>query len=698
MRLLINSALISVLSLLLSSTSSYAKNFSCHLEEEFISKENNSCLKFSLSINKKNKLGIKKNLNKNNNIYIQKNIYQKPINRKITSANIIKSQQTLFSKTKVANFLPAKTPLLAVATTSPSDWQRINRFQLFKMAEEAVSPFIPNNLKQYAPYLQPFLGSHIAFAFLPKSQGINATLNSNFIMLAEIQNKETLNLFINNLTSQKNPNQKIKQKLYKGINIIEIETNQGDYSSQDIPLKYNKDTILKSIAIKPSIPKLPIPKSPNIKPRIKTKAQKRNLAFALVSGYFVVGTSIKPIKQVIDTSTSKGSIVTLANSKRFQSTLKHPQAGPALFGMYQNPQEYIALIKDLLKDPKLLENPNIPKNPNIPTPPANLDEILKPEFFAAYKSINSFITVQPQGLRFQIATYLQTPSNSQIDTDNSSRERIISWIPGATYSTLTGRDINGQWQKLATLLSTQPKVAEGLESFRNYSRIFTGLDFDRDIIKWMNGEYAFFSYPTKGGFLKSLHPQADIGIGLNIQTSNPTLASATLTKLDKLIQNFSNNEVIVNKTNINGHPITSWESKGKPYQSLFAYSWVNENTLILTTGKGAIASLVPKPYLSLLSSYNFKTATNTLPHPNQGYFYVNTGSFLSWVYKFIPKEFNDPSFQIFKKAIGSVYSLSATTSKIPEGEQLDFLIVLAPVRKQPKFLEVKNPELKNHNK
>ncbi|MGD1874149.1 MAG: DUF3352 domain-containing protein [Mastigocoleus sp.] len=673
------SSTISVLfTLLLSYNPSYGAKFDCNLQEDV-----NSCSEDNLNINKRNK-----QINK-------KNIFQREANKKSIYSNLNKSQSTFFSKTKITYLLPERTPLLAVANTSPSDWQKIKKFQLFKMAEVAASPFIPSNFRQYAQYLQPFAGNHIAFAFLPKSSNLNADVESNFIMFAEVQKEETLRLFINQFISS-NSNQKIKKNQYKGIDIIEIETNEKDSSFPEKSIEYQKNIqsiALKNSAINPSIPKLPNPKSPNPKspnpkPNTKLKTQTRNVAFALISGHIVAGISVKPIEKIIDIS--QGNIPNLANSQSFQSTLKHSQAGSALFGMYQNPKEYIAILKDFLKDPLLTDNPSIPKNPNVQVPPVNLDEILKPELFEKYKSVNSFVTVRPKGLRFQIATYLKNPPSPQSNASNFSPGNIISLMPGTTYSTLTGSNINSYWQSFTKLLSTQPQTSEGLESFRNYSRTFTGLDFDRDIIEWMDGEYAFFSYPTKGGFLKSIHPKANIGIGLNIQTSNRVGASATLTRLDKLIQNFSNNQVTVNKTEVNGHPITSWESKEKPHQSLFAYSWVNENTLILTTGKGAIASLVPKPYLSLSSAYNFNNATNTLPYPNQGYFYINTGSFLSWVYNFLPKEFNDPNFQIFKQAIGSVYSISATTSNIPGGEQFDCLMVLAPVRTEAKFLGVKS--------
>ncbi|MEO1560265.1 MAG: DUF3352 domain-containing protein [Cyanobacteria bacterium J06632_19] len=136
---------------------------------------------------------------------------------------------------------------------------------------------------------------------------------------------------------------------------------------------------------------------------------------------------------------------------------------------------------------------------------------------------------------------------------------------------------------------------------------------------------------------------------------------------------------------IKNQAVTSWDAEGDSAKSLLAYSWVDDNTLILTTGYGAIADLVPQPYVALPSAYNFNTATISLPSPNSGYFYMNMGSLLSWIYGFVPQEYsNNLYFNMFKQAIGSVYSVSATTSSHVDREQADFLIVLAPVRKKIK--------------
>lgn len=90
--------------------------------------------------------------------------------------------------------------------------------------------------------------------------------------------------------------------------------------------------------------------------------------------------------------------------------------------------------------------------------------------------------------------------------------------------------------------------------------------------------------------------------------------------------------------------------------------------------------LLPQPQRQLPKDYNFATATTSFPRRNQGYFYINMGSSLSWIYSFLPPT-SDPSIQTFKKAIGTVYSFSSTSNITSKQEQYDGLVVLAPARK-----------------
>jgi hypothetical protein len=57
-----------------------------------------------------------------------------------------------------------------------------------------------------------------------------------------------------------------------------------------------------------------------------------------------------------------------------------------------------------------------------------------------------------------------------------------------------------------------------------------------------------------------------------------------------------------------------------------------------------------------------------------------------WVYGFLPSQYiNSKDSQVWKQAIGSIYSISGSCTTKPNEQQLDILFVLAPNRKTHSF-------------
>ncbi|MBE9211226.1 DUF3352 domain-containing protein [Plectonema cf. radiosum LEGE 06105] len=584
------------------------------------------------------------------------NLSNKTYAQKITPNSLKIQLQPTATNTQFANFLPNNTPLVAMVDTSSVTWKKAGNFQLFQTAWNGISFLIPPQLKNgYATDIEPWLGEQVAFAFLPKDGSSGVTMESNFVTLAPVKDEQGLQPFLSKLKA----NQNFTQRQYKGITILETKTNNSS-TQPSLPSTENNSI--------PPVPKSPINKA--IKPNVikNPNLRKQNsLVIGILPGHLAVGSSTKAIERLINTSQQKAA--TLAQNAQFQKTIRQPQTDKPLFAMYQEPVGYIALVKELIKDPSL------------GLPQFDLDSLISSEQLQQYQSIGSFLILQKEGVRFQVNTYPSSTFNQNNLNSNIQTQRILSRMPAATYTAVNGEKLNQRWQTIANILSSQKEFEANLKMFRGFISSNTGLDFDRDIINWMDGEFAFFMFPTKGGFFKTINPNLNMGIGLAVETSNRTAAETTLKKLGDLIISVSKGEVKITETNIKNQPITSWDIDGDSAKSLLAYSWVDNNTLIVTTGYGAIADLVPEPYVALPSTYNFKSATDSLPNPNAGYFYMNMGSLLSWIYGFVPPQYsNNQYFNMFKQAIGSVYSVSATSSFNVEREQLDLLIVLAPVR------------------
>ncbi|OCQ96902.1 hypothetical protein BCD64_15000 [Nostoc sp. MBR 210] len=605
----------------------------------------------------------------------------------------------------IAKILPADTPLVSLINTKVDAWADLNRFYLFDRAYSAVAQYLPPSFKlDYVREIESLLGEQVAAAFLPKVEGTKATLENNFIMLAPLKDESRIQPLLD-LLKNSDPT-RVKLSEYKGVTIIELqvpepaeppklpestESNPETESttpspesttpSPDLPKApepaASPESNLKKLPILPTKP-IKIPQKPTnslkksnlaaIPPILSNpdwlKRRPKGLAIATVPGYIVTGFTAKAIEQIVDVSQGENN---LAQNPQFQETIKHPQYAKSLFTIYEDLATFIPLINDIAKDPSL-------PVPIFGSESINLDELKE------YGSVNGFLTVEPEGLRFQATAYRQTPKSEKDEFQTEQPEAIVSRLPGATYSAATGRNLNQKWLLIAKALSTEPKLKEYLDQFRSFVLNNTKLDLEKDILNWMDGDYAFFLFPSKGGLLGSI-PNLNLGIGIALETNNRAAAETTLKKLDQLIKSFSEGEVVVNTHDIQGRNITSWDINGESSQSLLAYNWVDEKTLVISTGFGAIKDLVPQPYIPLPATYNFQTATNSLPRPNYGYFYLNGGSTLSWIYGFAPSFFDDQTFRPWKSIIGSVYSLSATSSTTPDKEQFDVLMVLAPTRR-----------------
>ena len=562
--------------------------------------------------------------------------------------NIPKQSST---HSEVANILPGDTPLVGFISTKVEDWKTLERFQLFKSAFAVAAtlfpPNLPNQNLNYESIINSTLGDKIALVMMPQVDSKKVSADANFLMLAPIKDDQLLQPYLDSLKANK--------RQYKGVTILEWTVRSKVATQQVLPDWNLKVASLPTIPVPAQVVK---PKSKMPIPDLKNKNE-QSLAIALLPGYVALASTATPLEQLIDTPRNN----TLAQNTNFQHTRKNPHFGRSLFTIYQNPTLFASRLNSLSK---------------VPNSPFSLlgTGTIKPELFKEYKSIDGLIWVQANGLQLQFNTYLRKPSAPNTLNANAA---LLAHIPAPNYSTFTGHNLQQQWQLISTVFNANPTLKDGLAKFYDSVHRTTKLDVERDILAWMDGEYAFFSYPTKRGLFNSVQNKfnLNLGMGFLVQTSDRTAAETSLKKLDAAIKSFSQAGISITNHNINNTRVTNWQVQ---QQSLFAYTWIDNKTLLITTGVEAIAELLHPRHL-LAKDYNFTTATNSLPHPNQGYFYMNMGSSLSWLYNLFPDTFNTQYFQIFKQSIGSIYSISGTTSTHGNREQSDALIVLAPARK-----------------
>ena len=611
----------------------------------------------------------------------------------------------------VTTVIPDNTPGLVMINATPAAWAEVDRFNPLaaSLRPPLKLPFLSSEI-DFTKDIQPWLGNDVALALVPTAGSIAGsvmqTLDASAVLLAPIQDRDRFNAFLGKLKATQGKPQ--IEREYKGVMLLQwsapAEEKPPVPGEADSTTRYRtpralapgalsgrlsflpqnqvaqnqvvQNQVVQSKVVKPK-PELtkPAPIAPPDAPTDSTPSEPlkpKGVAIALLPGAIAVATQVQTLEDLIDARAERPP---LAQNPLFQRTLQHPQAGRSLMVSYG---EVAAIAKFLLAIAKA-------------SPPSTfgfgLPSFSEPQLAALtklYSTADSRIWLQPEGLRSQVNFYYTTPQPQLATPTLPDANQILSRLPAATYLSASSRNFKHQWQDMIASAHDDLTSQIAIASLRNSFRTATGLDAEKDVIPWMDGEYAFFFFPTNGGLFNYIYPKFNLGVGLMVQTSDRPAAEAALKKLDQFIKKAAKGEVAIVPQRLKGQPIVSWETKdrGKTVNFL-SHGWLDAKTLVITTGAKPMAQLAPKPYLPLHLNHTFQTATASFPLPNEGYFYLNMGATLSFMYDLILPSLptTDALFvQEAQRIAGTVRSVSTTNSTTAEAQRVDSLWVLAPAK------------------
>ncbi|MGA7933160.1 MAG: DUF3352 domain-containing protein [Kovacikia sp.] len=620
-------------------------------------------------------------------------------------AQVISPQKPSFPQ--AASALPASTSGVLLINTSDAAWKELNRFN--PLPAEFFPPFklpLLSSDLSFSQDIQPWLGEQVAIALLPATSKADS-FETNTVLLAPIKDPSNFNAFLARLKGTLGQPQ--IERNYKGIPILQwsfpgsnleppaepgIPVNPSAPPDQTLspPLQFSPLTSsrllprsqatsfplqakavnpkgnLSTPGLKPQIPPFPVIPSPQI------KGTHQVLAIALLPQNIAVATQAQALEKLID-ARSEGT--SLAQNPLFQRTMGHPQMGRSLLVGYGDIANFARHLANFYS--------TIPGLTSFLPP---LDDSQISQITRVYNTIDTHLWVQPEGIHGQTNFYYTKSHPALANSNQTTPNQILTRLPAATYLSANSRNFKQQWQSLTQAGQMDAVTQQFVVGLRNTIPGITGLDLERDLVPWMDGEYTFFLFPTTGGLFNYISPDFNLGLGLMVQTSDRPAAEAALKKLDRFIRSTSKGDVEPVPRRIKGQPVISWEGRERDQiYSVLAHGWVDRDTLIITTGSGAMATLNPKPYLPLHLNYTFKTATGSLPTPNQGYFYVNMGASLAFVYGLVlpslPRTYT-PFVQQVQQVLGTLRSVSTTTSVTPEAQRVDSLWVLGSVDRVPK--------------
>ncbi|CAN5783535.1 hypothetical protein BH23CYA1_BH23CYA1_02760 [soil metagenome] len=623
------------------------------------------------------------------------------------------SETTAASQQQIAQWLPENTPIAFFMTTQAADWQALEQFELFaKIAEftgGAVSPFsLPIFLPgfDYASEVQPWIGDQVVVTVLPDTtpRSIAVTdVAATTLTVVPIANRQALSPFLEHLETARS--EEVPEKsTYEGVALWVWPTRTESYDDcykdgcyeddYEVPESLPEPTMAPpelgaAKAISPPTPqRLPVPGE---SAEGGYTYQIPGLAVAISDDYLIFAGEPAALKTFIDYQQVAGPI--LGDSDLFLRS-QYTDSEGAIARFYANLSETVKFNLD-----GGLSGFNSPL-PELPTPLPGLPELI-PQMTLPLEArsltaralqgvtIDSLIYPQAEGIRLQGRLYGNDLVRSVATPELPEADSALSFVPAPAYSLNSGRDLAGLWRQIAASLSLSEPTREFLQQARSTVSTFLGLDLDTELLGWMDKEIVLFFFPNAGG--GSFQPEFNLETGIAIQTSDRATAQKALDALDTFVGSSDGAAPLlsVTPTEINGLPAVSWQIPAYPGSpqplSVFAHSWIAEDTVVLTSGTRAMAQLLNVANFQSVERYpTFLDATGSLPHPNNGYSYLNAGSTLSLVYSLLSSWLavppNDPFFQTVKSFLGTIRSFGSTTSSTRDYWQLDSLMNLAPVQ------------------
>ena len=354
-------------------------------------------------------------------------------------------------------------------------------------------------------------------------------------------------------------------------------------------------------------------------------------------------------------SPQRTAIESAINAKNGQSSLAQKEESKAIFAEKLNlvnpvVQVYFTDSSGLMQEAIASSSENIS--------PEQLQEM------GQIKSMMMGMGVEDQGLHFQAITQLE-PTVTPTPLQNNPN-KLLSQFPADTLMFVNGQGISQWW----SLLVQQSQKSSSLKSFLDENRLIvknmTNLDLDRDILGWMDGEFALGIITADSGTL------GDLGIGgiLALETSDRTTANRTLDNLKTQIPAF----VQFQQIDIQGISVS--QAQTFQNQTAFSYGWRNDNLLLLSVGSPLTKMIETQPNNSLAQSPDFLKMTASLPKQNTGYFYLNFDQGMT-VAKKSAKAAGQTIPPDTEKNLDLMIGMAATaTSPDPQTSQLDLILAL----------------------
>jgi hypothetical protein len=388
------------------------------------------------------------------------------------------------------------------------------------------------------------------------------------------------------------------------------------------------------------------------------QTQRDYAATVLDNRYLVVSHDTQAVERVIDAFKGRTAIA------------KAPGYSQA-FGQLKAVNPFMEMYVNVPAASNLTTN-----DPRQPIPPQSLIPFQKNQGLAAV------MTLESDGIRLQGTAWL--PSDSPRHKVINNDQQMTALLPADTVLMTSGSNLKQAWQDY----SQQPdgtapqRGTVNPTMVRNGFANLTGLDLDKDLMSWMDGEFslALVSAPATAAV-----PQPRAGVLLLTQTSDRRAADDAFKRLDQLMKERYRFQV--NEAEVAGNPVVNWVS---PFQSLtITRGWLDGNIAFIAVGPGVATTILPAPGQPLAENPLFQKSASSDSKPHNGHFFIELDR-LAGAKTGLPFPALPPDNQEFLKAIRAI----GMTTTIQDGRttNYDINVLMQKTNNSPGALPSPSPK------
>jgi Protein of unknown function (DUF3352) len=311
-------------------------------------------------------------------------------------------------------------------------------------------------------------------------------------------------------------------------------------------------------------------------------------AFILEGRLLIAANGNNTLNQVIDTYRGGPS---LAQTPRFQDAMSTIEDGSAFAKLYVNlPMATAGALQDAGRG---LSQSNL-------------------ERLQAVQGLGSTISIQDEGLNFKAVSWLKPNTKQELKGSNKS-QTLAKSLPSDTLATISGGDFQQVWQDYSQGTESQLIVPFNPKKIQSGLQRSTGLDFEKEFVPWMNGEFVAAVVPSTD---KS---KQGVGLTVLVKTSDRNKADQAFKKLDTALRDRHN--FLVSESKVNNRLVTTW--KVPPNLPLASHGWLDGDVAFFTFGAPITQRIVTPDNATLVNADLFKATDKTSLSSNSGHFFAD---------------------------------------------------------------------------